>query len=74
MDRAYRVLQQLQKDGVMTSEAAKITRPSNVNEARATFAAALRLAGLQSYKAEAVTAQVCKTCNLCTLENIQVCR
>lgn len=74
MDRAYRVLQQLHKDGVMTSEAARITRPSNVNEARATFCAALRLAGLQSYKADAVTAQVCKTCNICTVENIQVCR
>ncbi|PIA91618.1 hypothetical protein CB0940_09022 [Cercospora beticola] len=74
MERAYRVLQQLQKDGVMTSEAARITRPSNVNEARATFGAALRLAGLQSYKADAVTAQVCKTCNICTIENIQRCK
>ncbi|PPJ58229.1 hypothetical protein CBER1_10212 [Cercospora berteroae] len=74
MDRAYRVLQQLQKDGVMTSEAARITHPSNVDEARATFGAALRLAGLQSYKAHAITAQICQTCNICTIENVQLCK
>lgn len=44
-----------------------------VNSARDVFGAMLIRCGLHRAEADAIAAQICKTCNECTVENVQVC-
>ncbi|USW51318.1 hypothetical protein Slin15195_G046370 [Septoria linicola] len=45
-----------------------------VNSARDVFGAMLIRSGLHRTEADAIAAQICKTCNECTVENVQLCK